>query len=226
MNFKTQITWILLFTCILFAPSAQGQEANKVSATDLCASPRFEEIIAAIECKRSACPDPDGVKDVLYARACTEIDPETANLLPSVNARDDGNFNTQRTVFRRINDSYDLIEVLDVTRLDKPVKSTTLEPCACLEKIAARTQCKIELCQKENPSQPPVNPRPADEARTEPTEKVVVPGGPNPSLQGGNSCALNVMNAPSSSPWAWLILPFSSGMWLLGRRRCLGSKES
>lgn len=219
MKIKTNVTWILSLAWLLATPAAQGQEASKSSAADLCASPRFEEIIAAIECKRIACPDPDGAKDYLYVRACTEVDPEAANLVPAISARDDGNFNTQRTVFRRINESYDLIEVLDVTRFEKPVKTTTLPPCDCLAKIATKTQCKVELCPKENPIPPPANPRPADDARTEPPEKEVVPTGSSPSLQGGNFCALDSRSPAPGSGWIWMFMPFGSGLWLLRRRR-------
>ncbi len=221
MKTKTKLSWMLLFTCLLITPSARGQEPLKAVVTDLCASPRFEEIIAAIECKRKACPDPDGAKDALYARACTEVDPEAANVLGAVSVRDDGNLQNQRSVLRRINESYDLIEALEVTRLEKPVKITTLEPCDCLAKIAAKTPCKVELCPKETQVPPPANPPPNDEARPERPEKDIAPEKSDASLQGGSFCALNLHGVAAGSGWGWLALLGGSGLWIHRRRRIL-----
>ena len=63
MKTKANLSWSLLFACLLVTPSARGQEPLKAAAADLCASPRFDEILAAIECKRKACPDPDGAEE-------------------------------------------------------------------------------------------------------------------------------------------------------------------
>lgn len=219
MKTKTNLSWSLLFACMLISTQARGQEPLKAVVTDLCASPRFEEIIAAIECKRKACPDPDGAKDALYVRACTEVDPEAANVLGAVSVRDDGNLMNQRSVLRRVNESYDLIEALEVTRLEKPVKITTLEPCDCLAKLAAKTPCKVEQCPKETQAPPPANPQPADEPRAEPADKEVVPERTASSLQGGSFCSLNTNAAVPASGWAWLLLPLGSVLWLWGRRR-------
>lgn len=219
MKTKTNLSGILLFACLLISTSARGQEPLKAAATDLCASPRFEEIIAAIECKRKGCPDPDGAKEAMYVRACTEVDPEAANVLGAVSVRDDGNLQNQRSVLRRVNESYDLIEALEVTRLEKPVKITTLEPCDCLAKIAAKTQCKVELCPKEPQAPPPANPQPADEPRAEPADKDVVPERTESSLQGGSFCSLSTQADVAASGWAWLFLPLGSALWLWRRRR-------
>ncbi|MCC7344793.1 MAG: hypothetical protein IT573_07615 [Deltaproteobacteria bacterium] len=220
MKAKTNLSWSLLFACMLISTQARGQEPLKAAVADLCASPRLEEIIAAIECKRKACPDPDVAKDALYTRACTEVDPEAANVLGAVSVRDDGNLMNQRSVLRRVNESYDLIEALEVTRLEKPVNITTLEPCDCLAKIAAKTSCKVELCPKETQVPPPANPQPADEPRAEPAGKEVVPERTASSLQGGSFCSLNAHAAVPASGWAWLLLPLGNALWLR-RRRCI-----
>lgn len=220
MQKKQSLFWCFLFACLTITSRAYGQEAAKAVASDLCTSPRLEEVLAAIECKRKSCPDPDGSKDGLYVRACTEVDPEAANILPGINSRDDGNFNTLRTVLRRVNDSYDLIEVLEVTRVEKPVKTTTLEPCDCLAKIAARTQCKVELCPKETQAPPPVNSGPANEPRPEQAGKDVVPERTASALQGGSFCALNLHGVSVGSGLAWLaLLAGIAGLWIYRRRR-------
>jgi len=185
----------------LFWGNPRSEAAPVGAAVDICASPHLKSIVAAIQCKRDSCSDDAANKEDLYQRACTEIEPgqigEDVSIRPS-------NEDTMFNALYRVNDSSAAIEVLERTRLDKPIKSRVLPPCDCLEKIEKRVQCGIELC-KAPAAEPaiPVAEKTPNEAPA--SGKEVTPQTGSPKLEG--SCSLN-----GTGDGLGL---FNMGMWIL-----------
>ena len=128
---------------------------------DICASDRLKKILEAIECKKTNCPDPDGLFDRLYKRACMDISSEGL-----VRAR---------------------ILVEEETD-DGASPPPLLSPCDCLAKLKEKTNCDIELCKPPAPPAEPAPPPPAPPA--EPGKEAVGDRAPF-ALEGGSRCSLN-----------------------------------
>ena len=221
MNRKISLTLAFAAGFLLLTPFASGQEAVRVISTDICSSPHLKEILDAIECKKSNCPDPDGSKDAIYQQACTEIDPMTVREVGGDAVRVETDPSTRIGVFNLVNDSYPTIEILTRTRVTNPIKSNLLSPCDCLAKIEARVKCNIALCKTEpNPpapeNPPPANPPPAPEPPQ--AGKDVTPQRADPVLEGGGLCSLG-SSAGTTDILGWIFLLGASGLLPYRRKR-------
>ena len=203
MRFITLLK-ISIFGFVIFTHGMAAAQAPAPAVT-ICESIEFPKVIAAIECVRDNCSDPDGSKKDLYTNVCTDIAPESENLFPAVRVSDDGNLNTQRTLLARLNPDYYMIEAAQALRFEQPIKYTTFTPCDCLAKLESKANCKIKLCPTDSQAQAGL-PGKADTA------------GNATAADGAGSCSLSPAAGNASPLFTWTFLAGVYGL-LLNRLR-------
>jgi len=213
MKFKVLI---LIAGLSLVGGTLRAQDAApghlRTNTDNYCESPRYKQVIDAIQCMAKKCDDPNGENKKLYEAACDQ-NPHFVRGTLEERTRSQLSTNADRTIVQS-----QLSEQLAPPAAapaapagpvkvvpEEPVEVTTppnpLAPCDCLAAWDKRNKdrgldCQIDLCKTEDP-------KPTD------IPKEFVPAQPPPAekkfLFEGSGCSLNAL-AGSSEAGIWLAL--------------------